>query len=126
MLDDLEAMFQSDQPLSLFDRFIMEFLHAVHGSQPDLVTLLEQQAIPLFGCQMTCIRFLKNFQDLQARQRGLQAPVSEFGCIRHQTLLRFPLTTIPGTEPPRLSALRSRFHPERHSTLEPLCGWASP
>ena len=94
MLDDVEAMFRSDQPLSLFDRFIMEFLHAatgcahemvmvrpviqlvngspclevrlleqagllqlsehaVHGSQTDLVTLLEEQAIHLFGCQMT-------------------------------------------------------------------------
>jgi hypothetical protein len=120
MLDDLEAIFRSDQPLSLFHRFIMEFLnaaagrthemvmvhpviqlingspclevrlleqagllqlceHAVHGSQTDLVTLLEQQAIHLFGCQMTYICFLKHFQDLQPRQRGLQASVSEFG-----------------------------------------------
>jgi hypothetical protein len=119
VLNDLEAMFRGDQPLSLLDRVVMEFLHvaaggadqmvmvhpviqlvngspclevrlleqagllqlsehAVHGSQTDLVTLLEQQAIHLFGCQMTYICFLKYFQDLQPGQRGLQASVSEF------------------------------------------------
>ena len=119
MLDDLEAIFRSDQPLSLFHRFIMEFLnaaagrthemvmvhpviqlingspclevrlleqagllqlseHAVHGSQTDLVTLLEQQAIRLFGRQMPHLRPLKEFENLQARQRGLEAAASEF------------------------------------------------
>ena len=40
MLDDVEAMFRSDQPLSLFDRFIMEFLHAATGCAHEMVMVI--------------------------------------------------------------------------------------
>ena len=61
--------------------------HAVHGGQADVGALGQQRLEDVFGRHVARLRVLEDLEDLQARQRGLQAAALEFVGVRHGTAL---------------------------------------
>ena len=52
--------------------------HAVHRGQTDVRMLGQQQAVDVLGRHVALLGLLEDLQDLQARQRGLEAGALEF------------------------------------------------
>ena len=57
--------------------------HAVHGGQADVGALFQQHPEHVFGRHVPLRALLEHVQDLQARQRGLQAGALEFVDVGH-------------------------------------------
>ena len=53
--------------------------HAVHGREPRVCTILEQNLIDVFGGQMAHVALLENLEYAQARQRRFEAYGFEIG-----------------------------------------------
>src|SRR5262249_12828575 len=80
--------------------------NAVHGREADVLVAVEEGAVDVFGRQMTGCAALQNLQNLEARQRYLQAGSAEvfaFHCsspcmirpiIAHWTRMRPPIFTL--------------------------------
>jgi hypothetical protein len=51
--------------------------HAVDGSQPDILIAVEERAVDVFGRQVSRRAALEDFENLEARQRYLQAGFAE-------------------------------------------------
>ncbi len=54
---------------------------AVDGSQADVHVFSQQDLVDIFGSQVTHGAVLEDFQDFQARERGLQAACLQVGRI---------------------------------------------
>jgi hypothetical protein len=57
--------------------------HAVNGGQADVRALFQQHAEHVFGRHVALCALLEHVQDLQPRQRGLQAGALEFVDVGH-------------------------------------------
>ena len=55
--------------------------HAVDRRQADFDLLIDQRAIDIFGAEVAMFGFMEDFEDLQARERGLQADILEFALV---------------------------------------------
>jgi Hpr(Ser) kinase/phosphatase len=72
--------------------------HPVHGGQPHIGAILQQDPKHIFGRHVPLGAFLENFQDLQPGQSGLQPRVFQFVDIGHLGLsLAIGQTAAKGT-----------------------------
>src|SRR6218665_1449463 len=68
--------------------------HPVHRGQANVRALLQQHAKNAFGSHVALAALLEDIQNLQARQRGLQARAFEFVDIGHGMLFRVRAGTV--------------------------------
>jgi hypothetical protein len=57
--------------------------HAVHGREPGVVVLCEQDAVDVFGAQVAPLAGTEHLQDAHAGRRRLEAGALEVGRIGH-------------------------------------------
>jgi hypothetical protein len=65
---------------------VKQHQHAVHRGQADVGAFADQRLVDVFGGHVPALRLLEDLQDLQPRQRGLQAAVLEFFDTVHRGL----------------------------------------